>query len=70
MAASDGHQEVVNRYNAELLRTIRERGLPRESVAMPRTVRAADAAPREGDPTVVSNVEERSTLSLPEMRTP
>lgn len=56
MAASDGHQEVVNRYNAELLRTIRERGLLR-------TVGATDAAPREGSPTIVSAVEERSAPS-------
>ncbi len=65
MAASDGHQEVVNRYNAELLRTIRERGLLR-------TVEATDAAPREDSPAVVSPVEERSapTLHEIEMRTP
>ncbi len=65
MAASDGHQEVVNRYNAELLRTIRERGLPR-------TVGVTDAALREGSPTVVSTTKERGAPSLHEieMRTP
>jgi len=63
MAASNGHQEVVNRYNAELLRMIRERGLPR-------TVGATDAALREGSPTVVSTTEERGAPSLHEIETP
>jgi len=43
MAASDGHQDVVNRYNAELLRTIRERGLARENSTMPRPAGASEA---------------------------
>jgi len=57
MAASDGHQDVVNRYNTELLRTIRERRLAGEGAPLRRVAGASDAVAPPHDPTAVVTAE-------------